>query len=608
MSDTIEPSFDADALRERYRLERERRYRTDGDRQYISMSGPYADYLDDPHAAENDVRAPRSDDVEVLVIGGGYGGLLAAANLVKRGVDDIMIVEKGSDFGGVWYWNRYPGAACDTESYIYMPLLEDTGVMPTEKYARGPALMEHARTIGRHFGLYEKALFGTEITELRWDEGEGLWHIGTGQGDAIRARYVISVIGSLHRPKLPGIPGIETFEGHSFHTSRWNYDVTGGDALGGLHKLADKKVGLIGTGATAIQCAPHLGRDAEQLFVFQRTPSVVDARNNRPTDPEWVRELAPGWQRDRMNNFNTIVSGGHTDRDLVNDGWTDLLGRFLNRGRGGEKEGAAANTELLELADFSKMEKMRSRVDAIVEDKAVAERLKPYFSLFCKRPCFHDEFLQAFNRPNVSLVDTEGRGVERITPRGVVANGVEYDLDVIVFSTGFEVNEPYTKRAGFQVYGRGGVTLEERFASGPETLHGYFVDGFPNLVLIGQMQGGAAANFTHMLAEQAEHIAWTISEARGRGADTIEADPAAVQEWVETILALARPRLDYTNKCVPGYYNNEGHFTEAVMKAGVYTGGSVAFIELMRSWREAGDLKGLNLGRLPAAATEGARI
>jgi cyclohexanone monooxygenase len=314
-----EAGYDPAALHARYQAERQRRLRTDGNAQYQGIEGQLAHYLDDPYADPGFSREPIVRDMTVLVVGGGFGGLLAAARLRQQGMDDLCIVEKASDFGGTWYWNRYPGAACDTESYIYLPLLEETGYMPKAKYARAPEILEHSRRIGRHFDLYRHALFQTVITGMHWDAQAARWRISTHRGDQLSARFVVLAGGPLNLPKLPGIPGVESFKGHSFHTSRWDYAYTGGDSLGGLSGLADKPVGIIGTGATAVQCVPHLGAAARQLFVFQRTPSSVDVRNDHPTDADWVKTLQPGWQRQRMDNFTTVISGGRFEVDLVND-------------------------------------------------------------------------------------------------------------------------------------------------------------------------------------------------------------------------------------------------------------------------------------------------
>ncbi|MGN6514687.1 MAG: flavin-containing monooxygenase, partial [Rhizomicrobium sp.] len=352
---TEELGFDPAALKAKYEAERVKRLRADGNEQYIQIKDQFAHYLDDPYVAPI-ARAPLTDETEVLIVGGGFGGMLAAARLREAGVNDIRIVEKGGDFGGTWYWNRYPGAACDIESYIYLPLLEEVGYMPVEKYTRAPEILAYCRKIGEHFDLYKAAVFQTEVTEMRWDDSAARWVVKTNKGDAMRARFVIMANGPLHRPKLPGIPGVESYKGHSFHTSRWDYDYTGGDSRGNLTGLKDKVVGIIGTGATAVQCVPHLGAGAKQLYVFQRTPSSIDVRNNRPTDPEWVKGLQPGWQQHRMDNFNILVSGGFADEDLVNDGWTDIIGNILLLAR--KKAAAGEHVDnpqaLMQLADFKK--------------------------------------------------------------------------------------------------------------------------------------------------------------------------------------------------------------------------------------------------------------
>jgi cyclohexanone monooxygenase len=588
--------FDPDRLRDKYRAERDKRLRTDGNEQYIEIAGDFARYLEDPYVSPIE-RAPLFDEVEVAVVGGGFGGLLAGARLREAGIRDIRMIEKGGDFGGTWYWNRYPGAACDVESYIYLPLLEEIGYIPKEKYSKAPEILAHSQAVGRHFDLYRNACFQTEVTEMRWDDTDGRWVISTNRGDRMRARFVIMANGPLHRPKLPGIPGVETFRGHTFHTSRWDYDYTGGSSEGGLTKLSDKRVGIIGTGATAVQCVPHLGEHAQQLFVFQRTPSSIDVRNNRPTDPEWARSLEPGWQQERMDNFNALVSGGFADVDLVNDGWTDIIGNLLIRLRRESSpdlsmEGLARN---LELADFEKMNQIRSRVDEIVSDPKTAEALKPWYRQFCKRPCFHDEYLQTFNRPNVSLVDTDGQGVDRITEKGVVVDGVEYELDCLIYATGFEVGTEYTRRAGYEVYGRDGLSLTAKWADGARTLHGFHSEGFPNCLIVSNIQSGFTVNFPHMLNEQSKHLAYLLKEVEERGVTRVEATPEAEEEWVQTIIRLSQFNVKFLESCTPGYYNNEGKPAARSLQNGNYGAGPVAFVKVLEDWRAEGSLAGLSL-------------
>ena len=591
-----DPPFDPDALRLKYRQERDKRVRVDGNEQYQDVVGDFAHYLNDPYV-EPLVREPLYDDVEVVIIGGGFGGLLTGARLREAGIQDLRVIEKGGDFGGTWYWNRYPGAACDVESYIYLPLLEELGYIPKEKYTHAPEILKHSRAIGEHFDLYRNACFQTEVTEVRWDDDAQRWIISTNRDDRMRARFVCMANGPLHRPKLPGIAGVETYRGHSFHTSRWDYDYTGGTSDGGLSRLAGKRIGIIGTGATAVQCVPHIGAAAGELFVFQRTPSSIDVRNNRDTDPAWAKSLEPGWQKRRMENFNNLVSGIPESEDLVGDGWTDIIGKLLvmvrnNANADFSPEGLART---MELADFEKMEQIRSRVDQIVHDNSTAEALKPYYRQFCKRPCFHDEYLQTFTRPNVTLVDTAGQGVDCITERGIVANGVEYELDCIIYATGFEVGTEYSRRAGYEIIGRDGITLTEKWADGASTFHGFHTRGFPNCFIISNLQSGFTVNFPHMLSEQATHLGYILSHAEKNGITRIETTKKAEDEWVQKIISLSQMNVKFLESCTPGYYNNEGKPSDRAIQNGSFGGGSVAFIQLLENWRADKSFAGLEL-------------
>jgi len=592
-------AFDPTALREKYRAERDRRLRADGNSQFQEIKGKFAHYLDDPYVEPGFSRAPLADEVDVVVVGGGFGGLLAAARLRQAGVERVRIIEKGGDFGGTWYWNRYPGAACDIESYIYLPLLEEVGYLPVEKYSRAPEILAHSRAIGEKFGLYKDAAFQTEITEMRWDNAAARWIVRTNRNDAIKARFVVLASGPLHRPKLPGIPGVETFKGHSFHTSRWDYAYTGGDANGNLTGLKHKRVGIIGTGATAVQCVPHLGEAAEHLYVFQRTPSSIDVRADRPTDPQWAKSLEPGWQQRRMDNFNILLSGGYQREDLVSDGWTEII-RNLILGEGAKKFASAGKLtveQLVELADFEKMEQVRARVDAVVRDERAAAALKPYYRQFCKRPCFHDEYLDTFNRTNVTLVDTNGGGVERLTEGGVVANGIEYPVDCLIYATGFEVGTGYTRRSGFELFGRNGRTLSEKWSKGVRTFHGFHVAGFPNCFVVSNAQSGFTANFPHMLAEQAKHVAHIVKHCTDAQIRVVEASGEAEEEWVQTIKSLAILRRGFLEECTPGYYNNEGKPAERSEQDGWYGAGPIAFVKVLEDWRAEGTLNGLQQSR-----------
>ena len=469
--------------------------------------------------------------------------------------------------------------------------------MPVEKYARAPEILAHSRAIARKFDLYRDVCFQTEVTEMRWDDVAGRWIVKTNRGDAMKARFVMMANGPLHRPKLPGIPGVDTYKGHSFHTSRWDYAYTGGDSNGGLTGLKDKRVAVIGTGATAVQCVPHLAAGAKELYVFQRTPSSIDVRNNRPTDPAWAASLQPGWQQARMDNFNILVSGGFQDEDLVNDGWTDIIRNLGVIARLRKGEGGHDPAELVQLADFKKMESIRARVDQVVQDRATAEALKPYYNQFCKRPCFHDDYLAAFNRPNVHLIDTDGKGVEAITETSVVANGQAYEVDCIVYATGFEVGTDYTRRSGYQLYGRDGVSLSEKWADGVATFQGFHSRGFPNCFIVSNAQSGFTANYPHMLNEQAKHVAYMLKRCQDEGYTRVEAAAEAEADWIRTIESLAMSRQKYLEECTPGYYNNEGKPSQIAVRNGSYGAGSMAFIKVLEDWRAEGSMQGLELTR-----------
>ncbi len=594
--------FDPDALKAKYLAERDKRLRPDGNAQYIEVKAEFSRYIEDPYVEPGFTRAPVFDDVEFAIIGGGFGGLMMGARLREAGFARLRVVENAGDFGGTWYWNRYPGAMCDVESYCYLPLLEELGYMPKHKYSFAPEILEHSRAIARHFNLYDDALLQTGVTELRWDEAASRWIVSTDRGDRFTAQYVAMANGPLSRPKLPGIPGINEFKGYTFHTSRWDYRYTGGDSAGGLTGLADKRVGIIGTGATAVQCIPHLGEWAKELFVFQRTPSSVDVRNNAPTDPAWAAAQTPGWQKRRMDNFNILVSGGDQDEDLVMDGWTDI---FRNLTGTAAKEAArklgrrltgAERAQLMELADYRKMNQVRARVDAIVKDPATAAALKPWYRQFCKRPCFHDEYLQTYNRPNVTLVDTRGHGVEALTEHGVIANGREYELDCLIFATGFEVGTAFTRRAGYDIVGRGGKTLSEHWQGGLRTLHGATTSGFPNCFFLGFTQGAITISVPQALGEQARHIVHMVTRAKARGAEVLEPTPQAEQSYVDEVRSLARLGTRFYTECTPGYYNSEGASgNKGGFFSDMYGAGPIRFFEVLKAWRAGGRLEGLDL-------------
>ena len=575
---------------EKYRIEREKRLnkRPEGNAQYKELKGDYEEFDRDPFADPNFTRDSRVEEVDVVVVGGGFGGMLTGAFLTKKGVRSFRIIEKAGDFGGTWYWNRYPNCACDVESYIYLPLLEETGYMPKEKYSKATEIFAYCQLFGRHFDLYSNALFQTECEDMRWDESAKRWTTKTSRGDVITSKFVVIAGGVLHKAKLPGIKGIEKFKGRTFHTSRWDYSYTGGAPQEKMEKLADKRVGIIGTGATAVQVVPKLGESAKELYVFQRTAASVGVRNNKMTDTEWFKSLKPGWQMERMRNFTQVVTGGQPEVDMIDDAWTKML--WIDT-KGVPKD--EADAERMDRIDYENMEGIRARIEEIVTDPETAEKLKPWYGQSCKRACFHDEYLPTFNRPNVHLVDTEGQGVDEITETGVVVNGTEYPCDLLVFASGFEVTSDYHHRLGFDPVGKDAVPLSVAWADGPGTLHGVLGRGFPNMLMISATQGGQAINFVHTITETAIHVTHLIERALNENIASFEPTVEAQDAWFEVLIGTVWGTARYNAVCTPGYLNNEGGVgTMRSGKGSSYMTSALEFVDILEKWRAAGNFPG----------------
>ena len=618
--------FNPDDLRQKYRLVRDKRVRVDGNDQYLEVKGDFSYFVEDPYIDEEISRDSLEKTFHTVIIGGGFGGVLSGARLREQGIDDFRIIEKGGDFGGTWYWNRYPGASCDIESYIYFPLLEETSFIPKRKYTDAAETLDYFKVLSDKFSLKENALFQTEVNEVKWISDEKLWFIKTNRQDSIKARYVIHANGFLNRPKLPAMKGINDYQGHTFHTSRWDYAYTGGNSNGNLNNLRDKKVAIIGTGATAVQCVPHLAAGAKKLYVFQRTPSSIDERNNSNTDIDWFNSQKSGWQKERKENFEGFLTGNFTDRDLVNDGWTEIfrtiLGGLIKNGpsklvllswvltapfyKNFYKVGLRTYirnkfmnfvtrediNKKVEIVDFQKMEKVRARADALVKDPKTAESLKPYYRQLCKRPCFHDEYLQAFNNDNVELIDTDGQGVKELSAEGIIHDGKEYKVDCIIFASGFEVGTDYSRRCGYQVSGIDGITLSEKWKDGLATFHGIHSKGFPNSFFYGPGQGPMTANFTHSLDEQSAHVAYILKQLDKKNMKYVEASEEAESDWINTIISKARNMQSFQEACTPGYYNNEGK-PNTNPANNTYGGGALEYFKLLKDWRKNNKLQGL---------------
>ena len=513
---------------------------------YMAMEGEFSRYLDDVYSAEPIAREALTDECEILVVGAGFAGLLLWHKLRAAGFKDVRFCEKGGDVGGTWYWNRYPGIACDVESYSYLPLLEEMGYVPTMKFASGFEISEYCQNMAEKFGFYDHCLFHTTVEETDWNEETARWTVKTDRGDAMRARYVILANGILTTPKLARIEGMQSFKGESFHTSRWDYDID----------LQDKRVGIIGTGATAVQVVPELAKIVKELYVFQRTPSSIDVRDQRETTQEeidtWAEE--PGWARARRARFAKISSG----RTALNANDDYLSGKVDHFKEPKAHKERLSPEELVQKqlgTNFRLMEQLRDRVDAIVEDPKTAAALKPYYPYGCKRPTFHDEYLPTFNKPHVTLVDTAPRGVSKINERGVVHEATEYPLDVLIYATGFQWMATSTFN---MITGREGRSLQEKWREeGTKTFLGLHSHGFPNLFIVSGPQGGGGSfNFTNAIEDHADYIVWMLSNMRDRGFDVVDVKAAPEVEYSEHCKeadVLTAPLRD----CI-SYYNGHG--------------------------------------------------
>jgi cation diffusion facilitator CzcD-associated flavoprotein CzcO len=554
MPESRHPDAYYDAIKQRFAEERDLRlaYRPEGTQQFTSeLTGTLAKYAMDPYGGAIEPRDPIDDSVEVLFIGGGFSALLTSARLREKGVTSIRIVERGGDVGGTWYWNRYPGAACDVVSYDYLPLLDETGYVPERHYARAPEIFAYCQAIARRYDLYELALFQTTVTSTVWNEAEQMWHIATDRGDRMRAQFVICANGTLSKPKLSRIAGMERFAGHSFHTSRWDYAYTGPE----LERLHDKVVGIIGTGATAVQAVPGLGAAAKELYVFQRTPSSIDVRDDWVTDPEWAARVKPGWQaRRRARALAEPVLSDEQRARLAAETRDEKIARQ-------ERE------------NIDYMMRIHRRIEKEVHDPVTAEALKPWYMFMCKRPCFHNDYLPTFNLPTVHLVDTHGKGITEITARGPVFDGREYPVDLLIYATGFEVQKTGIYN---RIVGRGGLDLEDKYSNGIRTLLGIHTEGYPNLFIMGGYQASFQFNLTDMLQTQGDHIAACIDYVRSNGHRTIDPTPEAEEWWVQEVIA-HRGKTSRNQDCTPGYYNFEGESQRR--QDGNYNGGFRQYFE-----------------------------
>ena len=593
-------TYDPSTVRDKYLAERDKRL-VEGRSAIrdLATDEHFARFRDDPFTPRTE-RASITDDVDVVIVGGGIAGITAGARLREAGIDRIRVVDQAGGFGGTWYWNRYPGVMCDVEASIYLPMLEEMSYVPRDRYASGEEIRTYLVSLAERYRLDDGALFHTGVERAEWEEASARWVVTTDRGDRLTCRYYVLGVGILNLLKLPALEGMETFAGPSFHTARWDYDVTGG-APGGepMTALADKVVGLVGTGATGIQALPPLARDAKRVVVFQRTPSAVGVRGNRPVPPTFADDLAPGWQQARMDNFQAIMLGRRVEADLVDDGWTQHYAAVHHppRTKGMSIEDYIRGGEEL---DFGIMEAHRRRVEELVHDPATAEALKPWYRYLCKRPCFHDEFLEAFNEPNVALVDSPA-GFDHIAPEGPVVDGVVHEVDVLIYGTGFEPElTPLARRAGHTIVGRGGVTLAEAWADGAASMFGMTSRGFPNLFVMpapGQ-QAVVTVNYTHVAVLGAEWLGETVAQLEARGARCFDVAAGAQDAWVQHILDSYVDGSRVMAACTPSRINNEGDPASMNPRNGNYgrgLGDYFAYRDVLHEWLAAGTLDGFEV-------------
>ncbi|KAL5334679.1 hypothetical protein BJX70DRAFT_377415 [Aspergillus crustosus] len=599
----------------------------------ITRNEAFQHFAQDPWAAKNrvDVEAQRErllhpSHHKIVIIGAGYGGLLFAVRLIQTGqfqARDLVLIDSAAGFGGTWYWNRYPGLMCDTESYIYMPLLEETGYMPRYKYASGHEIREHAERIADRYGVADRAIFRTAVQRLDWEERDKTWKVAgvklnsddTKEPFQLSADFAIMASGSFASPRVPNYRNIFDYKGKLFHTARWDYRYTGGSVENPkMTGLADKRVAIIGTGASAIQIVPQLAQSSRELVVFQRTPGAVDVRNNHPTDPAWwkaeIEADGPGWQSRRQVNFNAFTCNEKMLPvvNKVGDGWTRMPSFSVLIG--GPQSLEPDYIDQMRPVDLARQTEIRSRVQKIVHSPAAADVLAPWYPGWCKRPCFHDEYLHAFNRPNVQLVDIRHGGISHFTPKGLVANGVEYELDAIILSTGYTV--PVTRaspagRANISVTGRAGVTMEAKWANGLATLHGVMTRDLPNLFFAGTSQAGACVNLIYAVDQNAIHVAHILSEARRRlPADysrlVIQPTHEAEEAWTMEILKRAAGFRGIAG-CTPGYLNGYGMDASSLSpeeqgkmaRLAAWGEGIASYVHELEAWRSTGDLGGIEM-------------
>ncbi|KAK8126977.1 uncharacterized protein PG998_002736 [Apiospora kogelbergensis] len=630
------------STRDRYAAERTKRLAAAPNyvkRLEVSKDSSVRDLLQDPWVdydalAKEVPYLKNGSRIKFLIVGAGHSGLIHAYHIVKAGFDpkDLVVVDTAGGWGGTWYWNRYPGLKCDVEGYCYLPLLEESGFIPQDRYSHGDEIRRNAEHIAAKYGL--QGMFCTRFVAADWNEPEGRWDImlrrqlGPAHEEvdfAISTQFLITATGLLSSMSIPSLPGIEDFrrEKKLFHAARWDYDYTGGSPTEPhMSNLRDKLVGIVGTAATAVQAVPELAKWAKHLYVFQRTPTYIGPHEDNQTTPElWDKVTKggkPGWQAERMVNLELCFTDDAEvtpDTNLVQDErsrYPPLAAVWGSRravGLGPEK--AAEHTEWMLRREAPHAARLRKFIKQEVKDPETAEKLTPWYPGWCKRPAFNNDYLQAFNLPNVTLVDTDGRGVQRYTRNGVVVGedgaAREYELDALVLATGFEISGTGScalASSQASCRGRNGRDLNDKWNS-PDfaTFYGVSTNGFPNMFMSAGANSAGSANMTGVYGSQARMTAHIIAAATARSADpdktVVEVSKEAELAWLDRLLGNVTWFTPLLTTCPPTYFTgyktgaqDEKESAMAKRKL-LFPLGPVGYDEVGHEYIQKGDLEGV---------------
>ena len=485
--------------------------------------------------------ASNHNKYDVVVVGAGFAGMYMLHRLRGLGFS-VRVFEQGGDVGGTWYWNRYPGARCDVESMQYSYSFSDELQQQwdwSERYAPQPEILRYANHVADRFKLRSDIQLNTRVLSAAFDEAANQWSVTLSDGGSAYARYLVLATGCLSNARTPDFKGLAEFEGQLYHTGHWPHQ--GVDFTG-------QRVGVIGTGSSAIQSVPVIAEEASHLTVFQRTANFsIPARNGALTAQarqQWRKDYAELRRRAREETRNGIVTE-MPDRGALDDGDNVRRAKYEQRWRRGGLTFMLVynNLALEKAANDTAADFVREKIAEIVKDPEVARLLQPNnHPIGTKRICVDTDYFATFNRPNVTLVDIKSNPIEQILPQGLRAGGRDYDLDAIVLATGFDAMTGSVAR--IDIRGRDGQTLNEKWAEGPRTYLGLMSAGFPNLFII--TGPGSPSVLSNMMVSIEQHVDW-IADCIGfmadRHLDCIEASRQAEDSWVSHVNEVAHGTL-----------------------------------------------------------------